>query len=66
MLSIQLGEEASARKAGVDALQKWFDQNQVEQKLAEEMIRTELDALSSTVASHKLLLEDQITHEVRV
>lgn len=46
-LGMQMAEEAAARKLGLDKLQRWFDQNQVDQKAAEAAIQAELDSLGA-------------------
>ena len=55
---------ASLSLQGDDQLRRWYDDNVVDQKLAEEEIRVELASLSETVDAHKKLLEDELIDKV--
>ena len=50
----------------VDQLQRWVEANAADQKLAEEIIRLELDALTATVDAQKQMLEEEIVNKVHV
>ena len=49
-----------------DQLRRWYDDNVVDQKLAEEEIRVELASLAETVGAHKALLEEELVDKVGI
>lgn len=63
-LGLKLREEEQARVGGLQQLQKWFDQNQVDQKVAEEALHMEIDALSAVVEEQKQFLHEQLVEQV--
>ena len=48
-----------------DKLKQYFDQNQVDQKVAEEMLRAELGALDASLAATKAQIEEDLVDKVR-
>eukprot|EP00798_Chlamydomonas_sp_ICE-L_P025239 gene25239-10885_t len=56
--------EEKGRKEADDKLQKWFTDNAAEAKVAEEMLRAELDATNLAVEAQKKILEEEIVEKV--